>query len=316
MQFPLFLEPLFKLFYRQEAPMQLQYEKEINRCIDLVGRNHSEAWHNREVINKAMLEAQQRHGNLDWIKFKGRFLLAKRIASALPWEADTVHDYFPDWAPYGIVPNYGNGVNGDSQGWAEVFVMPDGTEKEVPHPGKPRKGDRPADLEAWANDWLAKERQKLVDQGGVFKYTRPSFQPSPLDKDPNSNMYKCECLRNYWGDRMFSFAGGKHPRSPEARAAWLKSNAGEYESFIRGMVITGDPERWAYDKGGEKCEIYRISDGQGGYVWQVNYAKRILLKAYTTYRLGYEIDNAKYAYPRPGYERRACVTWGKRPAVM
>lgn len=311
------IESIIKnIFFREKKHLAMSYEKEINRCIDLVGRNHNEAWHNREKILEAMNEAENRHGNLDWIKFKARFLLAKKIAKALPWEADTVHDYYPEWAPYGIVPNYGNGVNGDSQGWSEVYEMPDGTEVEIQHPGQPRNGSRPADLQAWADNYLNEKRQEVTAKGGKHKLNRPSFLPSPLDKDPNSNMYKCECLRNYWGDRMFSFAGGKHPRTPEARAAWLKSNGGEYESYIRGKRIEGNADHWVYNDSNEKCEIYRISDGAGGYVWQVNYAKKYLLKAYDTYRLGYEIDNAKYAYPRKGFERRACVTWGRRPAIM
>lgn len=294
----------------------MSLEKEINRCIDLVGRSNNKAWHNREAILAQMKEAEAKHKGLDWIKFKGRYLLACKIAKALPWEADQVHDYFPDWAKYGIVPNYANGVNGDSQGWCEVFKMPDGSEEEVVHPGKPRHGERPADLEAQVQAYLAARRKELTDKGGVYTgLNRPSFYPQELSKDENSLEYKCAVLRNYWGGRMFSFASGTHPRSVGARVAWLRSNAGEYESYVRGRAITGNPEKWEYKDSNEECEIWSQPAPDGSTVWQVNYKKQVLLKVWKTYRCGYEIDNAQHAWPRKGYEKRACLTWGSRPEI-
>lgn len=291
-------------------------EKEINRCIDLVGRNHNEAWHNRDNILECMKEAEQRHKGLDWIKFKGRYLLAAKIAKQLPWEAEQVHEHLPQYEKYGIVPYYANGVNGDSQGWCEVFRMPDGSLQEVVHPGKPRGGERPAELETQVQEYLAQKRKAITDKGGVFTgLNRPSFFPQELSKDENSLEYKCAVLRNYWGGRMFSFASGTHPRTVGARTAWLRSNAGEYESYVRGRKITGEPTKWEYKDRDEECEIYKQDGGDGTTVWQVNYKKQVLLKIWKTYRCGYEIDNAVHAWPREGYEKRACLTWGSRPEV-
>lgn len=254
-----------------------------------------------------MAEAQQRHRGLQWHKIKAR-LAAKRIARALPWEADTVDEALPHLASYGVVPYYGNGVNGDNAPWAEVYLMPDGSERELTGWGLPREGAMSHPLWAPAQADILARRQAIVDAGGLWLRNAPCTTPIELDRDPESLSYRSACARNYWGHRFASGGKGMHPRSPQARTAWLRSNGGEREAYNRGRAVSGLTQRWEGQQGHLRVVVLR----QGG-VWQIDVKRTLLGRVLIHWRLGYEVDNAERAHPRPGYERRACVTWGWRP---
>lgn len=254
-----------------------------------------------------MAEAQARSRGLLAHKLRAR-LAAARIARALPWAAEQVEDWLPEMAAYGVVPNLGNGVNGDNVPWAEVYRMPDGSERELPHWGMPRQNAAAHPLWAEAQADLRAWRQAILADGGQWVRSAPCTTPLELDTDPASLSYRSACARNYWGHRFASGGAGKHPRSVEARTAWLRSNGGEREAWNRGMAVDGPIQRWEGQQGRLRVVVLR----QGG-VWQVNVKRRLLGRIVLHWRLGFEIDNAEHAHPRPGYERRACVTWGWRP---
>ena len=233
---------------------------------------------------------------------------ASRIASQLPWEAETVEDALPQLASYGVAPNLGNGVNGDNQPWAEVYRMPDGSEREVHTFGKPRGGELPEPLRTEVERVLAQARRSLIRAGGVYVRAQPTAQPQELDKDPASLSYRTACARNYWGHRFFAGGEGLHPRSVKARIAWLRSNGGEKEAWNRGMPVQGEIQRWQGQQNRWHAQVW-----QQGDVWQINVQLRLLGRWQLCWRLGFEIDNSIHAHSRQGFDKRACVTWGWRP---
>ena len=252
-------------------------------------------------------EARCRAKGLTLHQLRAR-LAAKRIAQAMPWSAETVEDALPAYASYGVAPNLGNGVNGDNQPWAEVYRMPDGSEREVHTFGKPRGGELPEPLRTEVERVLAQARRSLISAGGVYVRAQPTAQPQELDKDPASLSYRTACARNYWGHRFFAGGEGLHPRSVKARIAWLRSNGGEKEAWNRGMPVQGEIQRWQGQQNRWHAQVW-----QQGDVWQINVQCRIFGRWQIGWRLGFEIDNAEQAHPRPGFEKKACLTWGCRP---
>ena len=260
-----------------------------------------------EAVLSCLQEARRRASGLFAHQLRAR-LAAGRIARQLPWEAETVEDALPQLASYGVAPNLGNGVNGDNQPWAEVYRMPDGSEREVHTFGKPRGGELPEPLRTEAERVLAQARRSLISAGGVYVRAQPTAQPQELDKDPASLSYRTACARNYWGHRFWGGAEGTHPRSVEARTAWLRSNGGEREAWNRGMPVAGDIQRWQGQQNRWCVQVW-----QQGDVWQINVQFRIFGRWQLGWRLGFEIDNSIHAHSRQGFDKRACVTWGWRP---
>jgi hypothetical protein len=230
-------------------------------------------------------------------------LAAGRIARAMPWEAETVGEVLPAKATYGVVPNWGNGLNGDNTPWAEHYRMPDGTVRQVWMLGKPRDGELAPALKAEADADVARRRAAALTAGGQWIKDAPCTLPLELDRNPDSLDWRCAVARNYW-------ARGLHPRSVKARTAWLRRNGGEYEAWARGRAVSVATaiDRWTCESGRWRIEVLRQ-----GEVWQVNARFALLGRWGVGWRLGYEVDNARHAHPRPGFERRACLTWGWRP---
>ncbi|PAT30690.1 hypothetical protein CLI92_09315 [Vandammella animalimorsus] len=254
-----------------------------------------------------LAEARRRARGLLAHKIKAR-LMAKRIARALPWDAETIEQIHPQWASYGVVPNLGNGVNGDNIPWAEHYRMPDGSTREVWHYGAPGNGQLPEDLRAAAEHNIALRRRAALAAGGIHSHNAPCTRPLELDTDPDSLSYRTACARNYWGHRFFSGGAGQHPRSIKARTAWLRSNGGEREAWNRGMPVSGAVRQWQSQQGKTTVTVFNQDQA-----WQINIKRRLLGRWFLHWRLGFEIDNAIHAHPRPGFDKRAPVTWGWRP---
>lgn len=247
-------------------------------------------------------EARSRAQGLTIHQLRAR-LAAGRIARAMPWEAETVGEVLPAKANYGVVPNWGNGLNGDNTPWAEHYRMPDGTVRQVWMLGKPRDGELAPALKAEAGADVARRRAAVLTAGGQWIKDAPCTLPLELDRNPDSLDWRCAVARNYW-------AKGQHPRSVKARTAWLRRNGGEYEAWARGQAVSAATaiDRWTCESGRWRIEVLRQ-----GEAWQVNARLALLGRFGVGWRLGYEIDNARHAHPRPGFERRACLTWGWRP---
>ena len=186
--------------------------------------------------------------------------------------------------------------------------MPDGSKHEVLTFGRPRGGPLPEPLRTDATRAIDQARRLVLAAGGQWSYNAPTAQPQELDKDPASLSYRTACARNYWGHRFWGGAEGTHPRSVEARTAWLRSNGGEREAWNRGMPVAGDIQRWQGQQNRWCVQVW-----QQGDVWQINVQLRLFGRWQIGWRLGFEIDNAIHAHPRQGFDKRACVTWGWRP---
>ena len=151
-------------------------------------------------------------------------------------------------------------------------------------------------------------RAAVMAAGGQWLKAAPCTLPLELDTGPESLDYQCACARNYWGHRFFSGGAGKHPRSVEARTAWLRSNGGEREAWSRGQPVGGGIQQWTGQRSRWTAQVLKQGD-----VWQVNLQLRLAGRWQLGWRLGYEIDNARNAHPRPGFDKRACLTWSMRP---
>lgn len=255
-----------------------------------------------EAALSCLQEARRRARGLFVHQLRAR-LAAGRIARAMPWEAETVGEVLPAKATYGVVPNWGNGLNGDNTPWAEHYRMPDGTVRQVWMLGKPRDGELAPALKAEADADVARRRAAVLAAGGKWLKDAPCTLPLELDRNPDSLDWRCAVARNYWAREL-------HPRSVKARAAWLRRNGGEYEAWARGRAVSVATaiDRWTCESGRWRIEVLRQ-----GEAWQVNARFALLGRWGVGWRLGYEIDNARHAHPRPGFERRACLTWGWRP---
>jgi hypothetical protein len=128
-----------------------------------------------------------------------------------------------------------------------------------------------------------------------------------LNTDTNSEDYHNAIAANYWLE-------GTHPRSPEAREAWYRRNAGEYVAYRLGVNIDyTNTKPVIYEANG--VEVWNV---QGA--WLLKFTKRVaFLKL--NYRVGYEIDNTwsrKYDtqawFPIKGYTLKAPVTWSVKPS--
>lgn len=256
-------------------------------------------------------EAARRARGLTAHQWRAR-LAAKRIAKALPWEAETVGECLPELARYGVAPNYGSGVNGDNVPWAEWYLMPDGSTRQLWMLGSPRGGwqGRQPDLQQQADADVNARRAAILREGGKWQRNAPCTLPLERDTNPESLDYRCAVARNYWGHRFFSGGAGLHPRSVQARTAWLRSNGGEFEAWARGQPVpeSAPVREWHGQAGRWRARVLRQADA-----WQINLQFRLFGRWQLGWRLGYEIDNARHAHPRPGFDRRACLTWSLRP---
>lgn len=283
----------------------MKHTRIIGRALALAGvpeHLHSQA-------QNALEQARSRAQGLALHQLRAR-LAAKRIARALPWAAETVEDALPAYASYGVAPNWGNGVNGDNVPWAEHYQMPDGSVRQVWMLGQPRGGELPAALKEQAEADVNARRLAVVRAGGKWLKAAPCTLPLELDTNPDSLDYQCACQRNYWGHRFFSGGQGQHPRSWQARTAWLRSNGGEREAWARGQPLPEGASlyRWRGQQGRWRAEVLHQGDA-----WQINAQYRLAGRWQLGWRLGFEIDNAQHAHPRPGFDRRAPVTWSLRP---
>ena len=66
-------------------------------------------------------------------------------------------------------------------------------------------------------------REAILREGGKWQKNAPCTLPLERDTNPESLDWRCAVARNYWGHRFWSGGAGKHPRSVEARTAWLRS---------------------------------------------------------------------------------------------
>ena len=255
-----------------------------------------------EAALSCLQEARRRARGLFVHQLRAR-LAAGRIARAMPWEAETVGEVLPAKANYGVVPNWGNGINGDNTPWAEHYRMPDGTVRQVWMLGKPRDGELAPTLKAEAGADVARRRAAVLAAGGKWLKDAPCTLPLELDRNPGSLDWRCAVARNYW-------AKGQHPRSVRARAAWLRRNGGEREAWARGQPLPegASLSRWRGQQGRWRAEVLHQGDA-----WQINAQYRLAGRWQLGWRLGFEIDNAQHAHPRPGFDRRAPVTWSLRP---
>lgn len=282
--------------------MSLKAAEKALRLAEVPGELHEQAL-------SCLQEARRRAKGLTLHQLRAR-LAAKRIAQALPWEAETVGECLPELAHYGVAPNWGSGVNGDNVPWAEWYLMPDGSTRQLWMLGSPRGGwqGRQPDLQQQADADVNARREAILREGGKWQKNAPCTLPLERDTNPESLDYQCACARNYWGHRFFSGGAGKHPRSVEARTAWLRSNGGEREAWSRGQPVTGGIQQWTGQRGRWTAQVLKQGD-----VWQVNLQLRLAGRWQLGWRLGYEIDNARHAHPRPGFDKRACLTWSVRP---
>ena len=173
-------------------------------------------------------DARRRARGLSWHQLRAR-LAADRIALAMPWAAETVGEILPAKASYGVAPNWGNGLNGDNQPWAEWYAMPDGRTVQVWMLGKPRTGELPPELRERAEADVQQRRAAAVAAGGVWLKAAPCTLPLELDTNPDSLEWQTAVARNYWASDL-------HPRSVAARTAWLRRNGGEYEACPAGAA--------------------------------------------------------------------------------
>lgn len=141
-------------------------------------------------------DARRRARGLSWHQLRAR-LMAHRIAQAMPWEADTVAEVLPQRASWGVVPNLGNGLNGDNQPWAEWYAMPDGRVAQVWMLGKPRDGELAPALKAEADADVARRRAAVLTAGGQWLKDAPCTLPLELDRNPDSLDWRCAVARNY-----------------------------------------------------------------------------------------------------------------------
>lgn len=280
--------------------MSIKAAEKALRLAEVPGELHEQAL-------DCLQEARRRAKGLTLHQLRAR-LAAKRIAQALPWSAETVEDALPAYASFGVAPSGGNGVNGDNVPWAEHYQMPDGSIRQVWMLGKPRGGELPPGLRERAKADVDARRAAVMAAGGQWFKAAPCTLPLELDTSPESLDYQCACARNYWGHRFFSGGAGKHPRSVEARTAWLRSNGGEREAWSRGQPVDGGIQQWTGQRSRWTAQVLKQGD-----VWQVNLQMRLAGRWQIGWRLGYEIDNARNAHPRPGFDKRACLTWSMRP---
>ena len=130
-------------------------------------------------------DARRRARGLSWHQLRAR-LAAGHIARAMPWEAETVGEVLPAKATYGVVPNWGNGLNGDNTPWAEHYRMPDGTVRQVWMLGKPRDGELAPALKAEAGADVARRRAAVLAADGQRIKDAPCTLPLKLDHNPDS----------------------------------------------------------------------------------------------------------------------------------
>lgn len=153
--------------------------------------------------------------------------------------------------------------------------------------------------------------RKALALAGEWLRGAPTTTLQELGTDPAELEHQTACARNYWGHRFFAGAKGMHPRHWRSRLAWLRSNGGEREAWARGQVIPQDRSATVCWLGAEGRNTAAVN--QLGTVWEIVYSLRLVGRWHITWRLGFELANARTAVPMAGYPLRACVTWGCRP---
>lgn len=132
-----------------------------------------------------------------------------------------------------------------------------------------------------------------------------------LNTDPQSQEYQDAVRACYW-------CPGHHPRSRKAREAWYRRNGGEYLAWSKGQYVdpTKPVERWSGTDG-----RYTVSVVRCGEAWIIRTSYSLIGKLKWEGRYGFEADNVfsgplapQMWYPIPGYQLRAPVTWGGKPA--
>ena len=167
----------------------------------------------------------------------------------------------------------------------------------------------------WADDDIAPMLNITCNGDNIDWIDTPAGgRPNPdcwLDPDPGSLEYKLACLRNYWLPRA-------HPRSPQARKAWYRRNAGEYLAWRLGVAV--DPAHVVQEWTGPDVRVLRC-----GAAWQITGLQRIAGPLQWHVDIGYEINNVfglvngqrvQCWYPLPGYELRACAVWAVYPTIL
>lgn len=182
------------------------------------------------------------------------------------------------------------------------------------------KAGKIADMLPWTANRLIEVRPDLADwdiapmlnitcNGDNIDWidTPVGGRPNPdcwLDPDPESIEHKLACLRNYW-------LPGTHPRSPEARKAWYRRNAGEYQAWRKGVVI--DPSLPLQEWTANGITVLKCGD-----VWQAWGTLQIAGPLHWKFDVGYEVGNVfgringrwvQTWYPIKGHELRACVCY-------
>lgn len=127
-----------------------------------------------------------------------------------------------------------------------------------------------------------------------------------LDPNPESEDYKAAVASCYW-------CPGNHPRSPKARKAWYRRNAGEYTAHDRGAVVDITAPLLSWE--GNGIQVLNLGD-----VWFIKGSSPILGKLVWKFEYGFEINNLKNLnqvqcwYPLPGVTLKAPVVWSKIPS--
>ena len=178
----------------------------------------------------------------------------------------------------------------------------------------PWTANRLIDVDPDKDGWDIAPMLNITSNGDNVEWRETPLggRPNPdswLDSDPASGEYKRAVAANYW-------LPGTHPRSPEARKAWYRRNAGEYVAWQRGLPVGTSVQEWS----GNGITVLRSGDA-----WQVYGVVPWLGPIRRKINIGYEVANVFVRragqwvqgwYPLPGYELRACVVWMRHPVWL
>lgn len=90
---------------------------DIDKLLEIAGLPPNRSW---EASN-CLLFAEKRKKGLLWHKIKARYLMAGKIAKALPWEAERLIEVKPEWKAYDIEPMLNITAQGDNAPWVETI---------------------------------------------------------------------------------------------------------------------------------------------------------------------------------------------------
>lgn len=175
----------------------------------------------------------------------------------------------------------------------------------------PWTANRLLDCDPGKDEWDIAPMLNITCNGDNVQWreTPEGGRPDPdswLNPDPSSDEYRRAIEANYW-------LPGTHPRSPEARKAWYRRNACEYEAWKRGSPVGESVQEWSAGGLTVLCS---------GDAWQIRGTAPLLGPIKLKIDIGYEVGNtfAKINgrwvqgwYPLPRHELRACVCWVVHP---